>query len=259
MVAARRRQTRRGQVIAIGLVVVVIAGIALFTSGGKKSKKVASTGTTTVTPTTASQAPPTVAGATITGDTPCPQANGSSARTVKFAKPPPMCVDPSKTYTATMETDAGTITIVLDPKKAPKTANNFVVLARYHYFDGIVFHRVIPGFVVQGGDPAGTGSGGPGYMFADELPKAGDYKVGSLAMANTGSPNSAGSQFFIITGAQGAALPAQYSLFGQVSQGYDTTVTAMAAAAGPPASATDAGGSPTKEQIVIQKVTITES
>ncbi|MCU1461621.1 MAG: peptidylprolyl isomerase [Acidimicrobiales bacterium] len=220
MVAARRRQTRRGQVIAIGLVVVVIAGIALFTSGGKKSKKVASTGTTTVTPTTASQAPPTVASATITGDTPCPQANGSSARTVKFAKPPPMCVDPSKTYTATMETDAGTITIVLDPKKAPKTANNFVVLARYHYFDGIVFHRVIPGFVVQGGDPAGTGSGGPGYMFADELPKAGDYKVGSLAMANSGA-NTNGSQFFIITGDQGVALPPSYSLFGQVTAGMD--------------------------------------
>ena len=168
----------------------------------------------------ASTTAPAAGGATITGDTPCPAADGSAPRTVKFAKAPPMCIDASKTYTATMETDAGTMKIALDAKAAPKTVNNFVVLSRYHFFDGLTFHRVIPGFVDQGGDPLGTGAGDPGYKFADELPKAGSYKVGSLAMANSG-PNTNGSQFFIIVGDQGVALPPSYSLFGQVSDGID--------------------------------------
>src|SRR5437667_456855 len=168
-------------------------------------------------------APPTAVaavGKTIPGDTPCPPADGSAERTTKFAKPPPTCIDPAKSYTVTMKTTKGTMTIALDPKKAPKTVNNFVVLARYHYFDGIVFHRIIPGFVVQGGDPEATGRGGPGYQFADELPPAGQYKIGSLAMANAG-PDTNGSQFFIITGQQGVQLPPQYSLFGQVIDGLD--------------------------------------
>ena len=84
-----------------------------------------------------------------------------------------MCIDPEKRYSAEMVTSKGTLTIALDPIAAPNTVNNFVFLARYHYFDGIVFHRIIPGFVLQGGDPKGTGTGGPGYQFADELPKAG--------------------------------------------------------------------------------------
>ena len=108
----------------------------------------------------------------------------------------------------------------LDVKSAPKTVNNFVVLARYKYFDGIAFHRIIPGFVLQGGDPQQTGLGGPGYKFEDELPKAGSYKVGSLAMANSGA-NTNGSQFFVISGPTGTSLPPQYSLFGQVTQGLE--------------------------------------
>ena len=137
-----------------------------------------------------------------------------------FSAPPPMCITTGKTYSATVETDAGTFTVALDAKAAPKTVNNFVFLAREHFYDGLTFHRVIPGFVVQGGDPQGTGSGGPGYKFADELPKAGAYKVGSLAMANSG-PNTNGSQFFIITGPQGTQLPPKYSLFGTVISGLD--------------------------------------
>jgi cyclophilin family peptidyl-prolyl cis-trans isomerase len=119
-----------------------------------------------------------------------------------------------------MTTDAGVITIALDAVAAPVTVNNFVVLARYHYFDGIAFHRVIPGFVDQGGDPTGTGSGGPGYQFKDELPPAGAYKIGSIAMANSGA-NTNGSQFFLIAGQQGVALPPNYSLFGLSSGGLD--------------------------------------
>ena len=98
--------------------------------------------------------------------------------------------------------------------------NNFVFLARYHYFDGIVFHRIIPGFVLQGGDPQGTGTGGPGYRFEDELPKPGRYELGSLAMANAG-PNTNGSQFFVISGPDGMRLPPLYSLFGQVVSGLE--------------------------------------
>ena len=133
----------------------------------------------------------------------------------------------TKTYTATIQTDVGNIVVKLDQKKAPKTANNFVFLADYHFFDGIVFHRVLPGFVDQGGDPQGTGSGGPGYSFADELPQPADYKAGSLAMANSGA-NTNGSQFFIlVSDAAGQQLvqavggKANYSLFGQVTSGMD--------------------------------------
>jgi peptidylprolyl isomerase len=131
-----------------------------------------------------------------------------------------MCIDPSKRYTATMQTSMGTMKIALDPSGAPVTVNNFVVLARYHYFDGIIFHRIIKGFMCQGGDPTGTGTGGPGYRFADELPAPGRYEVGSLAMANAG-PDTNGSQFFLVSGPSGTGLPPQYSLFGKVVAGLD--------------------------------------
>lgn len=119
-----------------------------------------------------------------------------------------------------MTTDAGEVTIELDAKQAPETVNNFVVLARYKYYDGLTFHRVIKDFMAQGGDPSGDGSGGPGYEFDDELPKQGDYEVGSVAMANAG-PDTNGSQFFIITGDSGVQLPPSYSLFGKVTKGMD--------------------------------------
>lgn len=131
-----------------------------------------------------------------------------------------MCIDPAKTYGAVMNTSMGDMTIALDPIGAPITVNNFVFLARYHYYEGIIFHRVINGFVLQGGDPEGSGRGGPGYKFADELPKAGRYEVGSLAMANAG-PNTNGSQFFVISGPSGVRLPPAYALFGKVVRGLD--------------------------------------
>src|SRR5450631_3617478 len=149
-----------------------------------------------------------------------PNPDGSSEKRQKFSSAPPMIIDTAKNYGASMVTSKGTLEIVLDALAAPTTVNSFVFLARWHYYDGIVFHRVIPGFVLQGGDPTGTGSGGPGYKFADELPKAGRYELGSLAMANAG-PNTNGSQFFIISGASGVRLPPQYSLFGKVVSGLD--------------------------------------
>jgi cyclophilin family peptidyl-prolyl cis-trans isomerase len=144
---------------------------------------------------------------------------------------------------------------VLDQTKAPLAANNFVTLARYKYFDNTQCHRAILDFVVQCGDPTATGSGGPGYSFADELPQAGEYKLGSIAMANSG-PNTNGSQFFIITGDQGVTLPPSYTLFGQVTSGLDTTVPALNAASNPDPAA---NGVPPLETLTIVSVVITES
>ena len=149
-----------------------------------------------------------------------PPFDGSAPKQQKFTSPPEMGIDSTKRYTATMETSMGTIVISLDPINAPKTTNNFVFLALNHYYDGIIFHRIIKGFVCQGGDPQGSGMGGPGYRFEDELPKPGKYAIGSLAMANAG-PNTNGSQFFIISGQSGCTLPPLYSLFGQVVKGLD--------------------------------------
>jgi cyclophilin family peptidyl-prolyl cis-trans isomerase len=131
-----------------------------------------------------------------------------------------MCIDPEISYTAEMVTNYGTLVIALDPISAPKTVNNFVCLARYHFYDGLTFHRVIKGFVLQGGCPEGSGRGGPGYRFEDELPKPGRYELGSMAMANAG-PNTNGSQFFVISGPSDVALPPQYSLFGKVVKGIE--------------------------------------
>ena len=152
--------------------------------------------------------------------TECPPADGSAPRTIRFDGVPPMCIDLSKRYSAVMATTKGAVTFALDAIAAPRTVNNFVVLARYHYYDGVVLHRIIPGFVVQGGDPTGSGSGGPGYRFEDELPPPGRYEIGSLAMANAG-PDTNGSQFFIISGPQGASLPPSYSLFGKAVAGLE--------------------------------------
>ncbi len=151
---------------------------------------------------------------------PVPALDGSSPKTRQFRERPAMGVDKDKRYTATMTTSMGEIVIALDPVKAPVTVNNFVFLALYHFFDGVTFHRVIKNFVLQGGDPEGSGRGGPGYRFEDELPKAGQYELGSLAMANAG-PNTNGSQFFIISGSDGMRLPPSYSLFGKVVKGLD--------------------------------------
>ena len=178
-----------------------------------------------------------------------PAADGSSPQQRKFDQEPPMVIDTAKRYTATMVTSHGTMVIALDPLAAPKTVNSFVFLARYHYYDGVIFHRIIPGFVLQGGDPTGTGTGGPGYKFEDELPTPGRYQVGSLAMANAG-PHTNGSQFFVISGPDGVRLPPQYALFGAVVSGGDVV------------SAIDAlgtrSGKPT-EEVVIESVTIAES
>ena len=177
-----------------------------------------------------------------------PAADGSSPQQRKFDAEPPMIIDADKRYVATMTTSHGTMVFALDHLAAPKAVNSFVFLARYHYFDGIVFHRIIPGFVLQGGDPTGRGSGGPGYRFADELPAPGRYKVGSLAMANAG-PHTNGSQFFVISGPDGVGLPPLYSHFGEIVTGSEVVarIDAVGTRSGAPS-----------EKVVIESVTIEE-
>jgi cyclophilin family peptidyl-prolyl cis-trans isomerase len=138
----------------------------------------------------------------------------------QWNSPPEMVIDPSKRYTAKLSTSMGDLVIALDAVQAPKTVNNFVFLAREGFYDGVIFHRIIQGFMCQGGDPTGSGRGGPGYRFADELPKPRQYEIGSVAMANAG-PNTNGSQFFIVSGPSGVGLPPQYSLFGKVVKGLE--------------------------------------
>ena len=135
-----------------------------------------------------------------------------------YSAPPPMTIDQDKTYTATIQTNYGDIVIQLLPKEAPMTVNNFVFLARAGFYDGVKFHRVVKGFMIQGGDPTGTGAGGPGYKFQDELPTTRNYTKGTIAMANAG-PNTNGSQFFIMLA--NYPLPKSYSIFGQVTSGQD--------------------------------------
>jgi len=139
----------------------------------------------------------------------------------QYPSAPALSIDPAQKYTATFETSRGTIVCELFPKEAPNTVNNFVFLANEGFYDGTQFHRVIADFMVQGGDPEGTGRGGPGYKFNDEL-KPGTYRkhqVGSLSMANAG-PNTNGSQFFI-THVVTSHLDGKHTVFGQVSEGQD--------------------------------------
>jgi len=135
-----------------------------------------------------------------------------------YSAPPPLAIDKNKKYTAAMETSKGTLTLDLFAQDVPNTVNNFVFLAREGYYDGTIFHRVIPDFVVQGGDPTGTGRGGPGYNFKDEITKH-IHVTGALSMANAG-PNTNGSQFFICFAPQ-PHLNGRHSVFGQLVAGTD--------------------------------------
>ncbi len=165
----------------------------------------------------------------------------------QYQSAPEVSIDLGKTYTATLDTNHGMITIEFDPVRSPTAVNNFVFLAREGFYDGVIFHRVVPGFVVQGGDPTGTGTGGPGYKFRDELEGSGKYARGVVAMANAG-PNTNGSQFFICL--DNVGLPHAYTIFGTVTDGMEA-VDAIAAAP-------RRGERPT-EDCTMNSVTINES
>ena len=166
----------------------------------------------------------------------------------QYSASPEMTIDLSKTYTAKLATSAGDITIEFAAADAPQTVNNFVFLARDGFYDGVIFHRVIDGFMIQGGDPTGTGTGGPGYRFRDEVHSTTTYDRGTVAMANSG-PNTNGSQFFICH--KDAGLPNAYTIFGKVTDGMDI-VDAIATA---PTGAQDRPADP----VTIDSIEITES
>ncbi len=236
---ARSGGVRRNRVLTVAAVIVVLAALAVLAwqLGGEDEPRSADTTTTTA----------------ITSRTECPPVEGTSERRSDFDGPPEMCIDPAKAYSATLETTLGSFTIDLDPSRAPETVNNLVVLSRYHYYDGVPFHRVIPGFVIQAGDGDGTpdGSNDLGYTIPDELPDTPeDYVDYSVAMANSG-PDTNGSQFFVVLPGGGAQLvqPA-YSLFGRVIDGTDV-VDAIGATG-------SADGTPS-EEVLIDSVTIEEA
>lgn len=181
------------------------------------------------------------------------ETGGAQVPSKQYSQPPTMVVDPARTYTATLETNKGTIEVELFPADAPKTVNNFVCLARDGFYDDTPFHRIVQGFVVQGGDPTGTGSGGPGYRFEDE-PVARDYERGILAMANAG-PNTNGSQFFVVLQDLRGQLPKNYTIFGRVTGGMEVVdqIAAVPTRRGPSGEQSQ----PT-EAVTLQRVTVQE-
>ncbi|MGF1576655.1 MAG: peptidylprolyl isomerase [Cyanophyceae cyanobacterium] len=164
-----------------------------------------------------------------------------------YNSPPALTISADKTYTATIETSAGTMTAELFPQDAPNTVNNFVFLARDGFYNEVIFHRVISGFMIQGGDPTGTGRGGPGYKFNDEPVKR-PYNRGTLAMANAG-PNTNGSQFFVMH--QDYGLPPSYTIFGKLTAGEDV----LDAIASTPTDRQDRPNT----TVTIQSITIAEA
>jgi cyclophilin family peptidyl-prolyl cis-trans isomerase len=226
-IAERRQQKRQRaftMIVASVLVLALMVGLVLVVANrGKKSA--ASPGHTgTPTPTLTQTASPTAS--TTPSPKGSPGSNCGYTKTTedsgsKGAQPPPtFTINVKKTYTATVQTSMGTFVVALNAKAAPCTVNSFVYLAQRHFYDGLTFHRIVKDFVIQGGDPTGTGSGGPGYKLNDELANGLKYELGTLAMANSG-PNTNGSQWFVVTGAQGESLPNSYTIFGKVTSGMD--------------------------------------
>jgi len=248
---AEEQRRRRRRLVVVALVVVAIVGVfvAVTVTSGDDDDTASSTtpsSETTVSAPVVTAPPP---GESIDGETPCPSADGSEARTTAFSEAPPTCIDETKTYTATVTTSEGDITVDLDTENAPISVNNFVVLSRYHYFDGLPFHRVVPGFVNQTGSSGvpDVGSGGPGYDLPAEPPTR-EYAAGDVAMAQGGGTNS-GSQFFF-TVDPASLQGGTYPIFGTVSGGEDVVqaINALGDGDGPPS-----------KSVTIESVTIEES
>ena len=217
----------------MAIVAVVILGTGALLFAGKSptttttSTTTAST-TTTVGTTTTTLTATALKAAQASANTKavaagCPASTTTRVNNLSWKTAPAMTIVKTKNYFANFVTTAGNFKVKLDAATAPITTNNFVFLANQGFFKCVIFHRVIPGFVIQGGDPSGSGTSGPGYTIADEYPKAGSptYPLFSLAMANTGHPHTGGSQFFIITGPSGETLPNTYSLFAQAISGFN--------------------------------------
>jgi cyclophilin family peptidyl-prolyl cis-trans isomerase len=179
---------------------------------------------------------------------------GDDTMPQQYTQAPAMRIDPAKTYTGVLQTNKGPIEVELFPQDAPITVNNFVCLAEDGYFDNTPFHRIVKGFVIQGGDPTGTGSGGPGYKFADESITK-DYERGTLAMANAG-PDTNGSQFFVVLDDLRGKLPKNYTIFGRVTAGMDV-VDAIANT--PTRTGRSGENSTPTEPVTLEKVMISNS
>ncbi|HEV7466998.1 MAG TPA: peptidylprolyl isomerase [Candidatus Dormibacteraeota bacterium] len=222
--------------LAVAVLAVVVAGLVVVgvifnrVAGKDSSPGVASASpspTAQISATPSPAATPTPAAATIayadcskaSFGPPLAPLDPPAVDLHKYAAAPPMQIATGKLYEATITTPRGKIVLCLQPALAPITVNNFVALARNHFYDALTFHRVEANFVIQGGDPKGDGTGGAGYSFADE-PVHNVYVDGAVAMANSG-PNTNGSQFFICTGTQCSSLQPQYNLFGKVQSGLD--------------------------------------
>jgi cyclophilin family peptidyl-prolyl cis-trans isomerase len=249
----RRKNIRTARNVGIAAV-VIIGGILLINAltgdNNKKDVAVDNPSTTVPTPTTVSNAKYPAG---------CKGTKPASPTKKTDQKEPAMTIDASKTYTATISTSCGDIVATLDAKNAPKGTNNFVTLAKQGFYDGLTWHRIVKGFVIQGGDPQGNGGGGPGYETATELPADG-YPLGTLAYAKTGQApaGSAGSQFFVVTSDRPQSLETkqggsyQYGVFGHVTKGIEVAKKIESL------GGSDEAGTP-KLPVYINKVTISES
>ena len=267
----RRRNTRTIPVVVVAVVVVVVAIILTGTSGGSKKASTATSATTTKTsattspsPATTTVTPPTAApvtsGTKITGTTPCPATNGSSPHVTSFAKAPPLCITKGAAYTATFALNVGNVVVSLDTTKTPNTANNFVVLSLYHYYDGTALFRTDTSIgIIQGGSPTTQSASdpGPGYTIPDEG-KGFTYAPGDLVMARTSAPNSAGAQFFFCVTSACSNLNSQgtYVVFGHVTSGLSVLQKILASSVTVPNS--QLGGAPANLTLV-NKITISAS
>jgi cyclophilin family peptidyl-prolyl cis-trans isomerase len=225
----RRRLTRTYPIIAVIIVAAVVLAIVTSTSGGSGKKSSSSTTAASATSTTVVGTPPPTAAAVtagkITGNTPCPNLDGSSPHTTTFANPPPNCLAAGKTYTGTIQTSLGNVAVQFDTTKTPQTANNFIVLSLYHYYDGTAIFRTDTSIgIIQGGSPhtQGADDPGPGYVIKDEG-SGFTYTPGDLVMARTESPNSAGAQFFFCVTSACSGLNSQgtYVVFAHATSGLD--------------------------------------
>jgi len=196
---------------------------------------------------------PSITQESVKGEETTMQTTNSEAK--QWPQAPEMTIDTNKNYTAVMQTSKGTMRFELFAKETPRTVNNFVFLSNEHFYDGTVFHRIIADFMIQGGDPLGTGMGGPGYKFDDE-PVTREYTRGTLAMANSG-PNTNGSQFFVVTA--DTDLPKNYTIFGTIAAGDSESLATLDAIAQTPVTSGPTG-EPSKptETVTVESVTIEE-
>jgi cyclophilin family peptidyl-prolyl cis-trans isomerase len=251
------RMTKVRSILLLSLILCVVA-VSMSACG--KAKALTESGSAAPSQAPAASVAPT---ATVTPEeSPCAKAvqaspsDNKAATTISWTSPPAMSIDVNKTYCAIVQTNKGSFTLELFAKDAPKTVNNFVFLAKNNYYNGVIFHRVLETFMIQGGDPTGTGSGGPGYQFEDELNGPHKYGPGIVAMANAG-PNTNGSQFFICTGDDSKSLENKpdYSIFGKVAAGMEN-VSKIAAV--PVQLGSDNANSSPIEKVIINSVQIVE-